>query len=90
MGDTSPNHDSSANSGYLILGFVIISILLFRVLYQDPLFSETPISVLRTFWGMCMKTMSGRNKGRQPGPRTRMSSGSYSSMSVGGSEARGT
>ena len=36
----------SENAGYLILGSFIITILLFRVLYWGPLFSETPISML--------------------------------------------
>ena len=35
----------SENRGYLILGALIIRILLFRVLYWGPLFSETPISL---------------------------------------------
>ena len=33
----------SENRGYLILGVLLIRILLFRVLYKGPLFSETPI-----------------------------------------------
>ena len=32
----------SENGGYLILGVLITRILLFRVLYWDPLFLETP------------------------------------------------
>ena len=35
-------------SGYLILGVLIIRILQFRVLYQGPLFSETPAFVMLT------------------------------------------
>ena len=33
----------SKNKGYLNLGVLIVRILLFRVLYSGPLFSETPI-----------------------------------------------
>ena len=33
----------SENSGYLILGAFIIRILLFRLPYEGPLFSETPL-----------------------------------------------
>ena len=33
----------SENKGYLNLGVLIIRILLFKVLYWGPLFSETPI-----------------------------------------------
>ena len=33
----------SENEGYLILGVLIRRILLFRVLYSGPLFSETPV-----------------------------------------------
>ena len=33
----------SENQGYLILGVLVTRILLFRVLYLGPLFSETPI-----------------------------------------------
>ena len=33
----------SENSGYPLLGSFTIRILLFRVLYWGPLFSETPI-----------------------------------------------
>ena len=36
----------SENRGYLILGVLLIRILLFRVLYKGPLFSETPMSHL--------------------------------------------
>ena len=32
----------SENWGYLVLGSFIIRILLFRVLWEGPLFSETP------------------------------------------------
>ena len=35
----------SKSKGYLNLGVLIIRILLFRVLYQGPLLSETPICV---------------------------------------------
>ena len=33
---------ASENEGYLLWGVLIIRILLFRVLYWGPLFSETP------------------------------------------------
>ena len=35
--------------GYLIWGVLFIRILLFRVLYEGPLFSATPMSAWRTF-----------------------------------------
>ena len=35
----------SENEGYLFWGVLIIRILLFRVLYYGPLFSEAPNSV---------------------------------------------
>ena len=39
----SQNMGVSENQGYLLLGVLIIRILLFKVLYLGPLFSEIPI-----------------------------------------------
>ena len=62
----SQNMGVSENQGYLLLGVLIIRILLFKVLYLGPLFSETPtwtsrvcrIMALNRFWAKAPKPES--------------------------------
>ena len=47
MGSVRASYGSFRQLGVPYLGVLIIRILLFRVLYSCPLFSETPISYFR-------------------------------------------